>query len=548
MTVKTTRAQLAANPDLGIGNVLSTLVHNGYGLDEPTLSFDTDVDGHPAWQALTLRELEFQVAARASVFYAKGIRSRDPVAIYVSSAADLVLNYLALSRFGAIPALVNRNLPGETAAVYITRLRPVAVLTDAAHRAALGDRVEGVDQFIDVTDLAGGDPAAAPEQYRHHADDPVVITHSSGTTGMPKAVVASHSSLFASVRHRLRLPRAQGVDRMLSALPANHAAIVIATSLALSNRSQLLCLSEQSGTAVLAAVDRWQPTCVLGFAATWPELVAHDLTKYDVSSVQFWWNTGDCAHEAHIRRLISVGTRTVVNSSGVSQVTGSAFIDGLGSTEMGHSQFFITHTPDTDRYGRCIGKPHAFADIAVLDDNGDKLPVGEVGQLGVRSPTLAPGYWNDSVTTYRSRLAGYFLTGDLAYRDAEGFYYHVDRAVDAIDLGSGKRLYTAQSEERVLAANSDVLDCVVVAVKDDDGQVASAILLTLNAGADASVDRTESVKRSLPEYVAATVREVIVVNEEDIPHGPTGKVRKVVLRQQHADRLRSAAQVEPVTT
>ncbi|GAA3056261.1 class I adenylate-forming enzyme family protein [Actinokineospora globicatena] len=539
MTVKTTRAQLAADPDLGIGNVLSTLVRSGYGLDEPTLSFDTDVEGHPAWEALTLRQLEFLVAGRASVFHAKGIRPRDPVAIYVTASADLVLNYLALARIGAIPALVNKNLPGATAAVYITRVRPVAVLTDAAHRSALGDGVEGVELFIDVTELVNGDPAAAPEQYRHHADDPVVITHSSGTTGMPKAVVASHSSLFASVRHRLRLPRAQGVDRMLSALPANHAAIVIATSLALSNRSQLLCLSEQSGAKVLAAVDRWKPTCVLGFAATWPELVSEDLTAYDVSSVQFWWNTGDCAHEAHIRRLISVGTRTVVSAQGVSQVTGSAFIDGLGSTEMGHSQFFITHTPDTDRYGRCIGKPHAFADIAVLDDNGDKLPVGEVGQLGVRSPTLAPGYWNDSVTTYRSRLAGYFLTGDLAYRDAEGFYYHVDRAVDAIDLGEGKRLYTAQSEERVLATNPDVLDCTVVAVKDDSGQVVSAVLLTLNAGADTSVDRTEAVKAALPEYVAATIREVVVVNEDDIPRGATGKVRKVVLRQQHVDKLRA---------
>ncbi|RLK55600.1 class I adenylate-forming enzyme family protein [Actinokineospora cianjurensis] len=539
MTVKTTRAQLAADPDLGIGNVLSTLVRSGYGLDEPTLSFDTDVDGHPAWEALSLRQLEFAVAGRASVFHTKGIRPRDPVAVYVTDSADLVLNYLALSRIGAIPALVNKNLPGATAAVYITRVRPVAVLTDAPHRAALGDGVEGVELFIDVTELGNGDPAAAPPQFRHHADDPVVITHSSGTTGMPKAVVASHSSLFASVRHRLRLPRAQGVDRMLSALPANHAAIVIATSLALSNRSQLLCLSEQSGAKVLAAVDRWKPTCVLGFAATWPELVSQDLTAYDVASVQFWWNTGDCAHEAHIRRLISVGTRTVVTAQGVSQVTGSAFIDGLGSTEMGHSQFFITHTPDTDRYGRCIGKPHAFSDIAVLDDNGDKLPVGEVGQLGVRSPTLAPGYWNDSVTTYRSRLAGYFLTGDLAYRDAEGFYYHVDRAVDAIDLGEGKRLYTAQSEERVLATNPDVLDCTVVAVKDDSGQVVSAVLLTLNSGADTSIDRTEAVKAALPEYVAATIREVVVVNEDDIPRGATGKVRKVVLRQQHVDKLRA---------
>jgi acyl-coenzyme A synthetase/AMP-(fatty) acid ligase len=529
------RAELAADQELGTGNVLPTLMSHGVGLDDPSLTFDTDVEtgtgSHPAWQPMTLRQLDRQVAARAAWLHGRGVRPRDPVALYLTDAADQVLSFLALFRIGAIPAPINRNVPGPIAATYVERLRPTALILDAAHRVALGERLPDVGAVIDVRETAAGGPDRAPVQFHYHPEDAAVVTHSSGTTGAPKAVLASHASLFASIRHRLTLPRAQGVDRMLSAMPANHAAMVILVNLALCNRSELLVLSDQSGTAVLAAAERWRPTSVLGFASTWAEIAAADRSGYDLDSVQMWWNTGDCAHETHIRPLVALGSRKAATATGIRQVPGSVFIDGLGSSEMGHSQFFITHTSDTDRYGRCIGKPHAFADIAVLDPAGNKLPPGAVGQLGVRSPTLFVGYWNDSVTTARTRLRGYFLTGDLVYRDEAGYYYHVDRAVDSIDLGDGTWLHTAQTEEVILAGCPEVLDCTVVAVREPDGWVSSTVLLMLAPDADPSVDRTNTVLALLPDHVADTVRDVVVVDESDIPHGPTGKVRKVLLRE-----------------
>ena len=130
---------------------------------------------------------------------------------------------------------------------------------------------------------------------------------------------------------------------------------------------------------------------------------------------------------------------------------GSVFVDGLGSSEMGHSHFFIAHTPDTDRYNRCIGKVHSFADAKVFGPDGDELPSGQVGELGTKSPTLSLGYWNDSARTYRTRFRGYFMTGDLVYRDDDGYYYHLDRKADSVDLGDGSFIYTAACEERILA-------------------------------------------------------------------------------------------------
>lgn len=544
MTTGSLRARLAADPDLGAGNVLPKLREHGVGPDEPAVTFDVEVDGHPAWIPLTLGQLEQRVAARAAWLHERGIGRRDPVAVYVTSSADCFLNYLALTWLGAIPALMNGNMPGDIAVEFIRRLRVVGVIVDGDHRPHLEGHDLGAPILGDASVIGSGDPTKAPPHVRHHADDPVAVTHSSGTTRMPTPVVHSHSSLFAAIRHiRLTEARSHEPVRHLSALPSAHAAGIITLNQALCNRYQLLCLSAQGGPfghggqTVLDTIERWRPTGVFGFAVTWAELAASDLDQRDLSSVRVWFNTGDCAHEAHVRRLIAVGSHPVATPDGVVIVPGSRFTDGIGSTEMGHSAFHITHSEGTNRYDRCVGRPYAFADVALLDvSTGTEVPDGQVGQLGLRSPTLAPGYWNDSVNTYRNRLGGYYLTGDLMYRDPSGYYYHVDRAVDAVDLGDGDWLYTALAEERILAQLAEVRDCTVVAVRSA-GEVHTDVLLMLRDGADAGQDRLAAVRAAIGGRAATTVRRAVVVSEDDILLGPTGKVRKFLMRQRHAAAL-----------
>ncbi|HEU5356533.1 MAG TPA: class I adenylate-forming enzyme family protein [Actinocrinis sp.] len=535
MSIAGIRAALAADPELGAGNVLPKLIEHGAPLDGPGIAFDRAVDGLPAWDGLTLGQLHERVMARADWLRRRGVGPRDPIAVYVSSSADCFLNTLALNWLGAIAALMNPDLPADVASEYIRRLRATALLTDAEHQQRLTGQDLGVSLLIDAAETGTGDPAAAPPPYRLHQDDPVAITHSSGTTRMPAAVVHSHGSLFAATRMiRLGSPRAQGTERILSALPSAHAAGIMTVNHALCNRSELLYLSRQrDGATILDAIGRWRPSGVFGFAVTWAELARYDLAEYDLESVSLWFNTGDCAHEPHVRHLVAAGSRNTVTRDGVSRIAGSSFVDGLGSTEMGHSAFHITHRSDTERYGRCVGLPHVFADIALLDlATGQEVPVGEVGHFGLKSPTLAPGYWNDSVNTYRNRLNGYYLTGDLMYRDAEGYYYHVDRAVDSVDLGGGEWLYTAMSEERILKACPDVRDCTIVAAPAEGG-VFTDVLLSLHTWADSSVDRTDAVRDVLSSAAAATLRKVIVVDDGQLILGPTGKVRKFLMRQRH---------------
>lgn len=532
------RATLAADMELGAGNVLLRLAEHGADMDMPRVTFDVDVDGIPAWTPLSLATLTERVAARAAWFRERGVRRADPIAVYVTSAPDVFLNFLALTWLGAIPALMNGNMPIELAAEFVRRLRAAGVVVDADHAALAGHDL-GAPILGDAAQTGAGDPAQAPPHHRHHPQDPVVITHSSGTTRVPAAIVHSHHGLFAAIRAvRLTESRPYGEVREMSALPAAHAAGIITLNQALCNGYQLLCLSAQGGPfarsaeTILDAIERWRPTGVFGFAVTWSELARVDLTTRDLSSVRNWFNTGDCAHESHVRRLVAVGSHPTYTRDGMVDAPGSKFVDMLGSTEMGHGAFRITHRLGSDRYDRCVGKPYPFAEIALLDvETGEEVPPGQVGHVGLKSPTLALGYWNDSVTTYRTRLGGYYLTGDLMYRDEAGDYHHVDRASDAVDLGGGTWLYTALSEERVLKHCPDVRDCTVVAAAGEDGTTVTDVLLLLAEDADPARDRTDRVRAALGPAVAATLRRVVTVPDDDVVMGPTGKVRKFLMRQ-----------------
>ncbi|GAA1552903.1 class I adenylate-forming enzyme family protein [Kribbella lupini] len=531
------RAQLAADPSVGTGNVLATVIALGADLDGPGLTFDTAVDHFPAEHPLTLGELDDRVQARTAWLHARGIGRRDVVAIWATDAADIVLSFLALTRVGAIPALLNGKMAPEIASEYIRRLRVNGILADSTHRELLDGQTDqpgslhGAPILGTPKDLGTGDPVKAPEHYKHHRDDPVVITHTSGTTGVPKAVLHTHTTLYAALKHLLTMPQAQGTDRILNALPIPHTATILMVNQVLGNRAEMLLLSSQDAPVVLAAIERWKPHGVYGFAVTWAGLAREDLSRYAVDSVRMWFNTGDCAHEPHIRKLVAAGSRETVTREGRVTVPGSHFIDGLGSSEMGHNGFHVTHTPDSTHYGRCIGKPYEFAQAAVLDADGNELPDGTPGMLGFRSPSVSPGYWNDSVNTYRFRLNGWFLTGDLAYRDAGGHFFHLDRVPDAVAGFDGPQLYTSLSEERILAALPEVLDCTVIVVPEGDGYVTD-VLLELKPGVQAELE--SEVRAAVGDEVAATIRRVSVVGADDVPVTVTGKVRKVALRQ---DRL-----------
>lgn len=379
-----------------------------------------------------------------------------------------------------------------------------------------------------------------------------------GITGLPKGVPHTHRTLMYAQSHRLRYSTGTDMERTLVGLPGAHNAMVATLLYCLLLRADIKLLSSQRGTDVLDAIEEFRPTTVLAFAGTFGEMAAEDLTARDLSSVQVWFNTGDAAHEAHIRALVRHGGHVEIGRDLKRvRVDGSVFVDGLGSSEAGYSVFHNRHTKETSAYSRRVGKPISFAEAAVLAEDGTPLPPGEIGRLGLKSPTLTPGYWNDSVTWNRTRLGGYWLTGDLAHQDEEGNFYHLDRAPDAIRTRVGI-VFSTRTEELLLAELPGLTDCTVVGVAPDGvradwdgdgvGEAYALLQLVDEEGAEGEATEggesdevwTERVNAVLTGAGFPPLSRALRMKPDDVAKGATGKVLKRVMRDRFAAKEQHA--------
>ncbi|MEV1065812.1 class I adenylate-forming enzyme family protein [Streptomyces sp. NPDC050263] len=551
------RARICSDTELGAGNVLERLRAYGRPLGgEPVLRTDG------AWRApdgsrptaLTLGRLREIVETYAGWYAARGVRPRDPVAVHSFSSIEFAVNFLALTSLGAIPSFVNGNLAPDTARAYVRRQGAVGAFTDRAHHEVLSGSDPGLGFCVTADDILPEHRESLPRAYpyRHDPSDPVLISHSSGTTGLPKGVPHTHRTLMYAQLHRLRYSTGTDMERTLVGLPGAHNAMVATLLYCLLLHTDIKLVSSQRGAEVLDGVEEFRPTTVLAFAGTFGEMAAEDLTRRDLSSVQVWFNTGDAAHEAHIRALVQHGSHVEIRRDlSRVRVDGSVFVDGLGSSEAGYSVFHNRHTKDTAAYSRCVGKPISFAEAAVLAEDGTPLPPGQIGRLGLKSPTLTPGYWNDSLTWNRLRLGGYWLTGDLAHRDEDGNFYHLDRVPDAVRTRAGM-VFSTRTEELLLAELPGLADCTVVGVAPDgvradwdgDGEAEAYALLQLaddrldeeqgeNGGEDDEV-WTARVNAVLSTAGFPPVHRALRMKPDDVAKGATGKVLKRVMRDRFA--------------
>lgn len=558
MITKAERSTILADRSLGAGNVLHRVRAYGRPADEQVLWTDGTwpaPDGtNPA--VFTLGELYGHVETYASWYHAQGVRPRDVVAIQTFSSTEFAINFLALTSLGAIPSFVNGNLRPEIAREYVRRQGAGGVLTDAAHRTVFADHLAelGLEFGVTAPEITRQDSLPEVFPYRHDPTDPIIISHSSGTTGMPKAVPHTHETLLYAQLHRLKLSVGSAMERLLVALPGSHNAAMSVMMFGLLLRSPVYLLSSQRGGDVLDAAEAFHPSTIFAFSGTYGDMAAHDLTDRDLSSVEAWYNTGDAAHEAHVRKLVAQGSHlTVADDFTRQRVPGSVFTDGLGSSETGYSIFHNGHKPGSAAYGRCIGKPISFAEAAVLSEDGRPLPPGEVGRLGVKSPTLTPGYWNDSLTFHRLRLGGFWLTGDLSYRDEDGNFYHLDRAPDAIRTEEGL-VFSTRTEELLLRELPELADCTVVAVAPDgvradwdgDGVAQAYVLLQLaEPGPGEPSDDgswTAKINGVLMENGFPGLTRALVTDAVDVVKGATGKVLKREMRERFRARLVAGTQ------
>ncbi len=519
---------LQSEPDIGCGNFFSYALRACAAPDAPLVWLDTD-QALPADEratVLSLSQIDRLTRRYATAYVRLGVIPGQPIAVYLRNGAGYLLQFVALSRLGAIPVLVNGNMLPEIVVPFLRKVGAQGLLVDDWAQARLAREMPRLRQVLPWIQGQEGLATLATDRpllpHVHAPQDVVLISHSSGTTGIPKAVVFAHQQFFQGTRHRLGLPTRP--QRILTALPHAHSAGLAFQMFALLTDTPLFIASEESARSVLPQIAHFRPTSVVAFAKTHAEIADAPLGDFDLASVKEWVNTGDAVHERHIRRIVS-------------EAPGSVFVDGLGSSEMGFSVFRQEHTYDSSDYGRCVGTPVHWAQAEILTDDGLRLGPNQVGRLAVRSPSITPGYWNDPELTAAARRGEFFLTGDVAYRDERGRFYQVDRVPDVIHTPTGPA-YSLVMEELILNALPEVKDCSVVALTDDAGRSAPAAVLHLEpemvvqmpSEADTLITLNAVLRADLKTPGVKLLVAVVFMERHDVPHGPTGKVLKRALR------------------
>lgn len=524
--------------DSGAGNFLDRALERSTNPDVPLLFLDqpyVDLRGQ-AYEQLSLRHIQTIADDFASFYWQQGVSKKDTVGVFFEDGIDYLIQYFALVRLGAIPAFVNGSMSNDIAARYLARVEVRGVMTDATRLAAIGDVLKASHPDVllwNRQSVAKPSSGTLPNYYpfAHGERDPVLITHSSGTTGMPKAVVAAHAPFFHGVNFRLGRPL-QGVARYLCALPLSHNSSVACIAEPLMRGCAVRIQAMKGPQSILRAIETFQPNIVVAFPKQLVEMCRYGLHKHDLSSVHFWRSTGDAAHERHIKMLTSTGG----GRTGAEGRRGSTYIDGLGSSEMGSSLFYVEFTSDSPPHLRRVGKPQPWVEAEVLDEHSKPLGPRTVGRLAVRSPSLTTGYWNNSNLTEKFRESGYWITGDLVYKDEEGNFFHVDRITDMLQTREGT-LYSVLTEEQVLNSFPEIFDCAIFGVPEtNDGTVVPAIQVDLIGGRrsqDELHGLLERINVFLLSKAIPRMGKIVQNQGEDAyaPEGVTGKVLKRCLRE-----------------
>jgi acyl-coenzyme A synthetase/AMP-(fatty) acid ligase len=527
------RHTIAADATVGGGNALEVALRVSPDIHAPYLHAEQPVrDSHGTPRdRLSLAELADLVGAWSAWYAGRGVGPRDRVGIHFRDSADDLIHYLALSRLGAIAVLVNGEMDPAVVVAYLRQTTPVGLQTDDVRLARITGALEPEDDRFWVSSIDATVPSGdvrVPPPFRHAPGDPVLICHTSGTTGTPKPVIWAHAQMMEGIRAHLTRFRDHSQSLILSALPQSHGSAIGYALLAMLSGVPLALMSDRSGRAVAAAAGRYGATIVVGFAVTFAELALQEIDAAGLDLVERWVSVGDASHQAHVARLVERGRHW----AGADPVPGSMFVDGFGSSELGWGGVLGMITiPGVVAPHRCLGVPQPFAEVAVLRPDGTPAEAGEVGLLGVKGATVTPGYWNDSDKTYRSLLNGYWLSGDLVFRDEADRYYHLDRAVDAIRTAGGM-VHSVLTEEILLDRLPEIDDCVVVAA-ERAGEVCAIALVQLRDGhsTDGMLARVNEVLAGLGKPPLADVQ---ATDGKSLPVGVTGKVLKRRLRQEYA--------------
>jgi long-chain acyl-CoA synthetase len=490
---------------------------------------------HPDKPLMHVHDLSFtyaqvdEISGRlATSLLGLGLQPGDKVAVQLPNVPQFLFTYFAILKAGLTMVPLNPLLRAPEVAYHLQDSDSKVLVTfemfaDEAFKGA--SQVGGIATY--VVNLPGND--ARPEGTKHYdelyfaddtrdihptmADDTAVLLYTSGTTGRPKGAELTHFQLYMNCTVAGELFEFRDDDIGVAVLPLFHV-FGLSSVLNVTTRyaGTLVLIPRFDLEPVLDAIEKHRCTIFSGVPTMYFALLQMDTEGRGLSSLRVGVSGGAAIPGEVIRAFEQ-------------KFPGCVILEGYGLSESASTTTFNINAEQ--RKVLSIGKPIWGVEVRVVDENDKELPPGEgnVGEIVIRGHNIMKGYYKKPEETAEAFKNGWFHTGDLAYKDDDGYLFIVDRKKDLIIRG-GYNVYPREIEE-VLFAHPAIAEAAVIGKPDEKLGEEVVAIVALKPGADATPeDVIGYCKQNLAAYKYP--REVRIVDE--LPKGPTGKILKKELR------------------
>ncbi len=496
--------------------------HVSEGLGEKNAFVDPD-------QTLTYLGLQTNTRKFANILQKLEIKREARIAMLMFDTVNYPVVFFGAMRAGVIPVCINTLLTADQYEYMLSDSRVEALLISAALLPVVEPilaRLDGLKHIIIVDGELGKpghlnfeallDQADADfENVSTSSDETAFWLYSSGSTGDPKGTRHVHTSLAYVADHYGKGILDIKQDDVVFAAAKLFFAYGMGAGLGMAmsvGATVILLPGRPTPDSVLTTLNKHSPTLFFGVPTLYAAMLADPECQPQNSSNQ-------------LRLCISAGEALPADlGRSWEQRMGVEVVDGIGSTEMLH--IFLSNRPGAIRYGTS-GQEFDGYKLRLIDENGNEVETGEIGELLVSGDSAAEGYWNQRAKS-RATFAGIWThTGDKYFRDEDDFYQYCGRTDDMFKVSG--RWVSPFEVEQALVSHSDVLEAAVVAKEDRDGLIKPKAFVVLVPSAN-----DEGLFDTLKDYVKSEVgawkypRWIEFV--PDLPKTATGKIQRYKLR------------------